>query len=76
MEGISPTNLAARAGISISYASQIIGGKRTPARPLAIHIFRKTGWAHDLIAHLTEEQMATLEAVEPWVAPGKKKEAA
>lgn len=69
MENISPTKLAEGTGISISYASQIINGKRAPARPLAIHIFRKTGWRHGLIANLTDEQIATLEQVEPWVSP-------
>ena len=62
----SPTALAASAGISVPYASQIIGGSRQPARPLAIHIFRKTGWRHSSIADLTADQIDTLETVEPW----------
>lgn len=53
-------------GISQSYASMILSGARQPSRPLAIHIFRKTGWKHPLIADLTEEQMDVLEAVDPW----------
>lgn len=62
----SPTALADAIGISVPYASQIIGGTRQPARPLAIHIFRRTGWRHDSIAGLTDEQIAMLEAIEPW----------
>jgi hypothetical protein len=57
--------LADAVGISKSYASEILSGKR-PARSLAIHIFRKTGWRHETIADLTDEQMAMLEQIEPW----------
>lgn len=63
--------LASAAGISKSYASEILNG-RQPNRPLAIHIFRKTGWRHPLIAGLTDEQIAVFEQVEPWTAPGEK----
>jgi transcriptional regulator with XRE-family HTH domain len=58
--------LAEKAGISKSYASEIVNGKRPPSRSLAIHIFRATEWRHDSIADLTENQMAVLEAVDPW----------
>jgi len=59
--------LADKAGISKSYASEILSGKRpTLGRPIAIHIFRKTGWRHETIADLTEEQMTLLEQIEPW----------
>lgn len=61
-----PAALAKDAGISVPYASQILSGRRTPARALAIHIFRKTGWRHALIAGLTDEQISTLEQIEPW----------
>lgn len=63
------TDLAEKAGISLSYASEILGGQRVPSRPLAIHIYRKTGWRHSIIADLTAKQIDTLEAVDPWVAP-------
>lgn len=66
METITPTALSDAASISLPYASQIISGKRQPSRPLAIHIFRTTGWRHSLIANLTDEQISVLEAVEPW----------
>ncbi len=66
---ISPktSDLAAATGLSLSYASEIANGKRQPSRPLAIHIYRKTGWQHPSIADLSEEQIALLEQIEPWV---------
>ncbi|HUD92311.1 helix-turn-helix transcriptional regulator [Sphingobium sp.] len=67
---MKPTALAKEAGVSVSYASQILTGERSPSRPLAIHIFRKTGWRHPLLDGLSEEQMAVLESIEPW-APRK-----
>lgn len=60
------TDLAQATGISRSYAFEIVKGTRAPSRPLAIHIMRKTGWRHDLLAGLTDEQIDVLEAVEPW----------
>ena len=60
------TELARAAGISKPYACEILGA-RVPARPLAIHIFRTTGWKHEIIADLSDEQIALLESVEPWV---------
>ncbi len=65
---LTPTALAATARISVPYASQILSGGRQPSRPLAIHIFRKTGWRHALIADLTVEQIDVLESIEPWVS--------
>lgn len=59
--------LADKAGISKGYASDILNGKRpTLGRPIAIHIYRTTGWRHPVIADLTEEQMAVFEQVDPW----------
>jgi hypothetical protein len=60
--------LARAAGISKSYASEILneGLDKAPSRSLAIHIYRKLGWRHSIIADLTEEQMRVLEQVEPW----------
>jgi len=66
MEKPRTSELATKAGISPSYASEIAAGCRTPSRALAIHIFRTTGWRHSLIADLTDEQMALLEQVERW----------
>lgn len=64
----STADLAEKAGISLSYASEIVNGKRRPSRPLAIHIFRRTGWRHSTIADLTPDQIDTLETVDPWSA--------
>jgi transcriptional regulator with XRE-family HTH domain len=58
--------LAAAAGISKSYASEIVNGKRDPSRALAIHILRKTGWRHKLLDGLTADQIDLLETVDPW----------
>lgn len=65
MEKPTVTDLAGKAGISKSYACEILG-TRIPARPLAIHIFRVTGWKHPIIAELTDDQLAVLESIEPW----------
>lgn len=70
------SDIVAQAGISKSYASEIRSGVRKPSRPLAIHIFRKTGWRHSLIADLSDEQIAVLEQIEPWKAQGAASEAA
>lgn len=68
---MTPTQLSNATGISVPYASQILSDdpnqRRTPGRSLAIHIFRKTGWRHESIADLTDEQMNLLEQIEPWV---------
>ena len=69
-------DLSSAAGISLSYASEIANGKRQPSRPLAIHIFRKTGWRHDILADLTDEQMTMLEQIEPWSPPSAEQRAA
>lgn len=63
------TGIIARdCGVSKSYASMIATGSRNPPRPLAIHILRTTGWRHEVLADLTDEQLAMLEAIEPWKA--------
>jgi transcriptional regulator with XRE-family HTH domain len=67
MQKPSFTTLVEAAGISRGYASDILNGKQSPSRPLAIHIFRQTGWKHGLIADLTDAQIEVLESVEPWV---------
>ena len=66
MEKPTVTELAAKAGISKPYACEILG-RRVPARSLAIHIFRTTGWRHDIIADLTDAQIDVFESIEPWV---------
>lgn len=66
MEQPRPRELVDKAGISKSYASEILNGLRQPSRPLAIHIFRQTGWKHALISDLSDEQIKVLETIEPW----------
>lgn len=61
--------VATEAGISPSYASEILNGKRTPPRNLAIHILRKTSWRHEMLDGLTDEQIEVLEQVDPWQPP-------
>jgi transcriptional regulator with XRE-family HTH domain len=63
---IKTADLASVAGISLSYASEIANGKRQPSRALAIHILRKTGWRHPLLADLSDDQLDLLESIEPW----------
>jgi transcriptional regulator with XRE-family HTH domain len=60
------SELASAAGISMSYASEIVNDQRQPSRPLAIHILRSTGWKHRSIEGLSDEQIAMLEEIEPW----------
>ena len=38
--------------------------RRTPARALAILIFRRTGWKHPSIAHLTDEDIDAAERLD------------
>lgn len=57
------------AGISKSYAWDVLNDKQAPSRPLAVHLYRRTGWKHPCIASLTEEQIAASEILEPWIAP-------
>jgi len=66
MDKPTPRELRDATGISQSYASMIASGVRPPSRPLAIHIFRRTGWKPEIIAELTDEQISMLEQVEPW----------
>lgn len=69
MEQPRTSELASAAGISKSYASEVLSSTRQPSRSLAIHIFRKTGWKHELIADLTDEQINLLAEIEPWTPP-------
>jgi hypothetical protein len=74
----TPKELTDAVDISTSYANKILMAegehRRTPPRSLAILIFRKTGWRHDSIADLTEDQMQVFEQVDPW-SPSKAKAA-
>lgn len=63
---IKTSELASKASISNSYASMILSGSRKPPKSLAIHILRTTGWRHDSISELTDEQIDVLAEVAPW----------
>jgi transcriptional regulator with XRE-family HTH domain len=54
---ISYTELATRAGISTSYAHQIMNGKRKPPLPLAITIFDATGLQFGGLEGLTKREI-------------------
>ena len=68
----STSEVASLAGISAGYASDMLNGKRPLPRALALHIFQKTGWKHDSVSNLTDQQIAVLETVEVWVAPKRR----
>ena len=59
--------LATAAGISMSYASEIVNGIRTPSRKLSVRIYRQTGWKPSNILQLSEaeiDMLAKLEGVQ------------
>lgn len=66
MDKPSPKALVEAAGISPSYASMILSGDRTPPRPLAIRIYRETGWKASCLASLSNDDIDVLERVDPW----------
>ena len=59
------------AGISQPYASLIQNGTRDFPIALAVHFARTTGWRHEMLHDLTEEQIEGLAKVHPW--PRQKK---
>ena len=58
----TPTKLAAAAGISVPYASQIMSGRRIPTLALALSIFRKTGCKFGPLLGLPDEVIDQVEA--------------
>lgn len=68
--------LSAAAGISPSYAHEILSGTRTPSRPLAITIYRKTGLRTAPIAKLSDAEIALLEKIERDANPPAQQDAA
>lgn len=61
---LTPTDLAAKADISVPYASQIIGNKRRPSRKLAIRIYRKVGVKLPPIDKLSDDDIDAIERIE------------
>jgi hypothetical protein len=55
-------------GISKAHASNIVSGKQSPSLPLAVAIWRATGWKCGRIAHATDAQLKVIEEVDPWKA--------
>ena len=66
MEKPRGKDLVALLNISTTYASDILTGKQPPSRPLAVAIYRKTGWRHDTIAHLSPAEIDMLAKIDPW----------
>jgi len=66
MEKPTARQLRDATGISPSYAHMILKGERKPARPLAICIYRSTGWRHDSLVGLTEKELEVFERHEPY----------
>jgi len=62
--GVSLSAFADKAGISISYASQILSTKedkrRIPTMSMAIDIYRRTGMRFGVLASATEDEIYTL----------------
>lgn len=61
---IRTSELASAAGISRSYASEILNGIRAPSRVLAISIFNKTGCKFGPVVGLSDDDIATLARIE------------
>jgi len=66
MDKPRPRDLMQVVDISKSYASVILNGAQPPSRPLAIAIYRQTGWKHDCIASLSDKQIEALAEIDPW----------
>ena len=67
--GATQAELAALIGVKQSTISRLERGEMSaPSRRLAIRILRATGWRHPVREGLTDEQIATLETIEPWGA--------
>jgi hypothetical protein len=68
-------DLVMAAGISTSYASQILSGQRRPPLSLAVHIFRTAGWKHPRLAGATDAEIDGIASIVPWT-PQKERVAA
>jgi transcriptional regulator with XRE-family HTH domain len=60
----SPTGFAAKVGISVSYASEILTGTRQPSQRLAVRIFRTTGRKFGPILGLSDADIAAVDRIE------------
>ena len=57
---ISPSQLARDAGISKSYASEILSGKRELGLVAALNLYRKCGHRFGPVAEMSDDQLAAL----------------
>ena len=57
------TDVASAVNISMSYASQILSGKRNPPWPLLISIYRKAGWKHPRLQKFSEQEIDQFEHI-------------
>jgi DNA-binding transcriptional regulator YdaS (Cro superfamily) len=60
-KALTPSELSAAVGISLPYASQILGGKRPLPQALAVKIFRATGRKLGPISAATDDEIDVLE---------------
>lgn len=74
--GTKPTIRQLREGLGLSrgYACDILNNRQQP-RGVIVQIYRAFGWKAPLIAHMTDEQISTIEEAER-LAPTGRKEAA
>lgn len=63
MEKPSTGEFAAAAGISVSYASEILNDVRQPSETLALSIYKKTGLRFGPLKGLTDEQIGFLASI-------------
>jgi transcriptional regulator with XRE-family HTH domain len=59
MSSITPTALSKAAGISLSYASMLLAGKREPSATLAAKIYRETRLKIGLFETLSDADART-----------------
>lgn len=64
MANPTPTELSASAGISVSYASEILSGTRKPSRALALRIYEKAGLKFGPLANLTAQEIEFLAGIQ------------
>jgi DNA-binding transcriptional regulator YdaS (Cro superfamily) len=58
---LKPTRLAEALGISLPYASQLLGGTRPITTPLAVRIYRATGHKLGPISQATDAEIDVVE---------------
>lgn len=60
----TPSEFAKAAGISVSYACELLTAKRTPSQRLAVRIYRRTGRKFGSIAGATDADIDALERLQ------------